>query len=317
MSPKLSQQQRLRISNQQEQKLAQGKIENAALVVAHLGYQIIAEHQGKLIRCDWRKQLGEVAINDRVLLQYNPDGSAVVEAIFPRQHTLCKWQGRQCKIIASHLNQLLIMIAPEPDWQSALIDRHLIAAQEAEIETLIVCNKIDLIDAAQRAKVEKRLSPYQLLNIPLFFISTQTGEGIAALCAQLANKENILCGQSGVGKSSLIRHLVPDADIWVQAISEATGLGKHTTTNLRRYAWQDSACLIDTPGVRGFSIKHLDNQKILSSFPDIMRFASQCKFSDCRHENEPDCAVQTALKQGEIHAERYESLQQLLKELNS
>lgn len=316
MSRKLSQQQRLRISNHQEQKLAQGAIENAALVVAHMGYQIIADERGKLISCDWRKQLGDVAVNDRILLQHNADGSAVVEAIFPRKHTLYKWQGRQHKAIASHLNQLLIVIAAEPDWQSALIDRYLIAAQEAEIETAIICNKIDLLDTTQRAQLEKRLYPYQLLDIPIFFISTQTGEGIEALCTQLADKQNILCGQSGVGKSSLIRYLIPDADIWIQAISAATGLGKHTTTNLRRYPYQTNACLIDTPGVRGFAIKHIHHATVLSAFPDIMRFATECRFNDCRHENEPDCAVQIALKQGKIPIERYESLQQLLKELS-
>lgn len=314
LSKKLSQQQQSRIAANRHSKLQSGNLADAALVVAHMGYQIIAEQQGQLIACDWRKQLGDIAVNDRVLLSPNPDGSAVVEAIFPRERTLYKWQGRHSKAVASHLDQLLIAIACEPDWQSALIDRYLIAAQQANIAAAIICNKIDLASAEQLTTLEQRLAPYRLLNIPIFFISTKTGAGLAELNQHLLGKQNILCGQSGVGKSSLVRHFIPEADIWIQAISAATGLGKHTTTNVRRYAWQNEACLIDTPGVRGFAIKHLDKASILAAFPDISHFASQCKFNDCRHENEPHCAVQAALASGAIHAERYQSLQQLLHE---
>lgn len=313
---RLSQQQRSRIAAQRRQKLADGDIADAALIVAHMGYQIIAQHQGKLISCDWRKQLGDIAVNDRVLLQYNADGSAVVEAVFPRKHTLYKWQGRQSRALASHLDQLLIAIAVAPDWQAALIDRYLIAAREAGIAAAIICNKTDLADNQALAQIERRLAPYRLLNIPIFFISTKSGVGIEALCEHMAGKQNILCGQSGVGKSSLIRHLIPEADIWVQSISAATGLGRHTTTNLRRYPWQEQGCLIDTPGVRGFAVKHLTVEQILAGFPDITQYAGDCKFNDCRHENEPGCAVQAALARGDIHAERYESLQQLLTELS-
>ena len=134
----------------------------------------------------------------------------------------------------------------------------------------------------------------------------------ADLAAWLQDKQTILCGQSGVGKSSLIRSLKPDADIWIQAISAATGHGRHTTTNLRRYPLDDATALIDTPGVRGFALEHLDRAQILAACPDIREHASHCRFYDCDHQTAPDCAVLAALERGDIAPARYHNLLQLL-----
>ena len=243
---KLNKQQRRRIAAQQADKLAEGDASQSATVVCHLGYQLILEQYGALLTADWRKHSGDIACNDRVLIHRTDDSHAVVEAILPRHNALAKWQGRKAKTIAANLDQLLITIAAEPDWQENLIDRHLIAAHYAGIPVAILHNKTDLLDDAATAALEARLAPYQALGIPVYRASLQEDGVPAALRDWLRDKQTILCGQSGVGKSSLIRSLKPDADIWIQAISEATGHGRHTTTNLRRYPLDDATALIDT-----------------------------------------------------------------------
>lgn len=312
---KLSKHQKRRIAAQHEEKRAQADIEESALVVAHLGYQIIVQTADNLMAADWRKQTGTVCVNDRVHLSYNNDGSAVVESIYPRGNTLYKWQGRKAKPIASHLDQLLIVIALAPEWQSALIDRYLIAAKEAGINAAILCNKIDLAQNDALETTQKRLSPYQEMGIPCFYASIEQKINTTPLADWINDKQTILAGQSGVGKSSFIQHFIPNADIWIQNLSHATGLGKHTTTNVRRYPLGEQGALIDTPGVRGYAVAHLTKEAILAGFPDIAHYASECKFNDCKHQNEPQCHVNKAIAEGLLSQERLNSLHQLLSEL--
>lgn len=315
MSRKLSQQQTRRIRAQNARRLEQADAD-AAVVVAHLGYEIIVSHQGGVYACDWRKHSNDIAVNDRVLITQGKDGRPVVEAIYPRAHTLYKWQGRKAKPIVSHIDQLLICVAIEPAFQTALIDRYLIAAQQADIAAALLVNKTDLADEADLAELARRLAPYQSLGHRIFHAAVTKKEGLAEINTWLAGKQTVLCGQSGVGKSSLIKQLLPDADIWIQSISEATGLGRHTTTNLRRYPLNAHTALIDTPGVRGFALTHLERDAILAGYPDIAAYAAQCRFADCSHRHEPDCAVLAALECGKLARARYESLMQLLDEIS-
>ena len=309
---KLNKQQRRRIAAQQADRLAEGDAANSATVVCHLGYQLILEQHGALLSADWRKHSGDIACNDRVLIARSDDQHAVVEAILPRRNALTKWQGRKAKTVAANLDQILITVAAEPLWQENLIDRHLIAAHYADIPAAILHNKSDLLDAAGLEALDARLAPYQALGIPVYSASLQKDGVPPALVAWLQNKQTILCGQSGVGKSSLIRSLKPDADIWIQAISAATGHGRHTTTNLRRYPLDDATALIDTPGVRGYALEHLDRAQIINACPDIREHASRCRFADCDHQTAPGCAVLAALERGDIAPARYHNLLQLL-----
>lgn len=313
MTRKLSRQQNRRINAQQARRLQDSADADAAIVVAHYGYEIIVSHNGRLSACDWRKHSGDIAVGDRVLLAHS-DARPVIEAIYPRERTLYKWQGRKAKPIASHIDQLLICLAVEPDFQTALIDRYLIAACEAGIQAAILLNKTDLADAEHLAELQARLAPYRTLGHPLFFAAVEHQQGTTALTDWLSGKQTVLCGQSGVGKSSLIKHLIPDADIWIQTLSQATGLGRHTTTNLRRYPVDAHTALIDTPGVRGFALTHLTREQILSAYPDILAHAAHCRFNDCTHRFEPDCAVLAALAQTPALQARYDSLMQLLEE---
>ena len=312
MSRRLSQQQNRRISAQQSRRLHGGEGETG-IVVAHYGYEVIVSHGDELLACDWRKHSGDIAVNDRVILHLG-DARPVIEAICPRERTLYKWQGRKAKPVVSHIDQLLVCVALEPEFQTALIDRYLIAAREADIAVALLVNKIDLADSAAREALQQRLSPYVALGYPVFYAAVETNDGVTAVSDWLHGKQTVLCGQSGVGKSSLIKQLLPDVDIWIQAISHATGLGRHTTTNLRRYPLDAHTALIDTPGVRGFALTHLSREHILAGYPDIAAYAAQCRFNDCTHRFEPDCAVLAAVENDTLARARYDSLQQLLEE---
>lgn len=317
LTNKLNKQQKRRIRANYASKLSDSSHHDSAIVVAHFGYQIIVSHQDRLIPADWRKQIGTIACNDRVLISHTDDNRAMIEAVLPRQNTLFKWAGRKLKPLTSHIDQLLIVIAIKPEWQSSLLDRYIIAAQESNIDIAILCNKLDLADKDCQQQTRQRLQPYADLKHPIFYTSLTAQADTTALKQWLAGKQTVICGQSGVGKSSLVSHLIPDVDIWIQAISAATELGRHTTTNLRRYPYGDNGAIIDTPGVRGFAIGHLSSEAIISGFADIAPFTQRCKFNDCSHRHEPDCAVLAALEAGEIHPQRYHSLMQLLDEQHS
>ena len=307
---RLSKQQQRRIVAQRENRLAAQEAGNVATVVCHLGYHLVLERDGMLFAADWRRQSGDVVCNDQVLVQW-AGGRAVVEAVLPRRNVFCKWQGRGCKAVAANLDQLLVVIAVEPAWQENLVDRYLIAARQAGITAAILLNKLDLLEEAGQVALRERLVPYVDLAVLVFYASVADGSLPPELQQWLRGRQTMLCGQSGVGKSSLIRALKPDVDVWVRAISDATGHGRHTTTNLRRYPLDEKSALIDTPGVRGLGLHHLDHEAILRGFPDIAGLVARCRFADCNHRTAPDCAVLAALESGNIHAARYHSFLQL------
>lgn len=314
MSHRLSKQQQRRIKRQHNQRLDGQAIEDAAIVVAHMGYETIVDDGGELLAADWRKSLGDIAVNDRVLLSRAQGERAVIEAVFPRQHTLYKWHGRKIKAIATHIDQLIVVIAARPQWQASLLDRYIIAARQAEIDLTIVCNKIDLLTDEAYQQWQNELQPYRAMGYHIMALSVAREEGLTAIADILADKQTVICGQSGVGKSSMINKLVPDSDIWIQSLSEATDLGRHTTTNSRRYPLIGGGAVIDTPGVRGFAIDHLSNEEIIAGFKDIAKYTGDCRFNDCSHRHEPGCAVLEAVAAGNIAETRYQSLMQILEE---
>lgn len=314
MSAKLNKQQQRRIRANRLDKLRDYEADAVGVVVSHLGFEVMVSYQGQLLTADWRKQIGTIACNDKVLIS-KKNNRAVIEAVLPRSHTLSKWSGRELKPLVSHVDQLLIVIAVKPQWQSGLLDRYLIAAREAGITVGILCNKIDLLEQSAQQTLSQRLQPYAELGCPIFYASVQAQTGLEPVVQWLSAKQTVICGQSGVGKSSLIAHLIPDVEIWIQAISEATELGRHTTTNLRRYPYLPDGAVIDTPGVRGFDIAHLSKEAVMAGFSDIAAYTSACRFNDCSHRHEPDCAVLSALKEEKIHPQRYQSLMQILDEI--
>ena len=204
------------------------------------------------------------------------------------------------------------MVALEPHYQFELIDRYLVVAENANLKINIVVNKIEL--AKNLEQVKDDFSSYESAGYSLYYLSVKNNINIDSFKAQLNNKTHIFLGQSGVGKSSLINELIPDLNLRVNEISTKSKLGKHTTTNTTLYHIPTGGDLIDSPGVREFQLDNLTNQEILHGFKEFKPYIGQCKFRNCAHINEPNCAIKTALGDGKISPKRYESYLNLIHE---
>ncbi|MFO1430724.1 MAG: small ribosomal subunit biogenesis GTPase RsgA [Candidatus Competibacteraceae bacterium] len=291
--------------------------EQPGLVVANYGPALIVESSpGRWYRCAVRQHLGTLVCGDRVLWQQAGTGEGVVIALEERRSLLSRpdYSGRP-RPIAANLDQLAVVIAPQPPPQDFMIDSYLVAGAGIGVEPLLVINKIDLLDAAAVAEWEARLAPYHRIGYPLLFASTRTAHGLDALRDHLKGRTSILVGQSGVGKSSLIKALLPDLDIRIQALSAATGLGTHATSTATLYHLPDGGDLIDSPGVRGFTLGTLDPAVLEQGFVEFRPYLGQCRFFDCSHTVEPGCALLAAVERGDIDPRRLQSYHQLKRRL--
>ena len=228
--------------------------------------------------------------------------------VLPRHTTLYRSNARGgAEPVLANLERLLVVIAPLPEPDLFVADRYLAAAESAGIEAVLVLNKADLgIDAA----LEAQLAGYAIAGYRPITVSAAAGTGLEALCTACGARLAALVGQSGVGKSSLAARLVPGANITVGSLAREQE-GRHTTTASRLYALAGGGQLADSPGVRDFApaLAALDARSL--GFTEVARLAGGCRFLDCQHLREPDCAVRAALERGEIHARRYESYRRL------
>jgi ribosome biogenesis GTPase len=233
----------------------------------------------------------EIACGDRVDIKQTSDDQGVIEAIQPRSSLLYRSNEIRQKLIAANVDQLIIVVATEPAFSDELIARALVAAESEEIEPLIVLNKCDLTDnlgaARQRLAVLVGLG-YRVLELSAL-------EHAEDLRPHLANRTSVLVGQSGMGKSTLVNALLPDAKAATREISLALDSGKHTTTHATLYHLDADSHLIDSPGLQEFGLGHLDRQDIENAFPEFRPFHGQCRFRDCLHNREPDCALIAAV----------------------
>jgi ribosome biogenesis GTPase len=241
---------------------------------------------------------------DDVLFSVEPDGTAVIREILPRKTVLERIDSRgRPEGVAANLSLLAIVIAPEPtpDWQ--LVDRYLVAAELIGIDAALIRNKLDIADAG----IDQRLDTYATIGYEFVATSVKTGRGIDRLAAMLEGQRGVLVGQSGVGKSSLINALLDHEAQAVGDLSQRKAHGRHTTTASMLYRLPAGGELIDSPGVRRYAPKIADPRDLAAGFVEFRQFQDQCRFSDCRHTNEPDCAVISAVESGDIQRERYES----------
>jgi len=228
---------------------------------------------------------------------------------------------QQLKPVAANLSQLIIVCTPQPAPDLLLIDQFCVVAANQNIQPLIVLNKSDLLldstasedpQGLSRSDAVKLLKPYADAGFDTLIMSSKTGDGMTQLRNALSRHTSVLVGQSGVGKSSIIQHILPDQDIRVGAISAATGLGAHTTTVSFFYSLEGGGALIDSPGVRQFAVSYLEPLQIMHGFPEIARLAKDCRFHNCIHRHEPDCAVLTALQEGQLDKTRYDNFCRLI-----
>ncbi len=271
-------------------------------VIAAHGRQYVVElADGSRLPCFPRGKKSEIACGDRVDIKQTSDDQGVIEAIQPRSSLLYRSNEIRQKLIAANVDQLVIVVATEPAFSDELIARALVAAESEEIEPLIVLNKCDLTDKLGAAR--QRLAV--LVGLGYRVLELSALEHAEDLRPHLANRTSVLVGQSGMGKSTLVNALLPDAKAATREISLALDSGKHTTTHATLYHLDADSHLIDSPGLQEFGLGHLDRQEIENAFPEFRPFHGQCRFRDCLHNREPDCALIAAVDAKKIDKSRF------------
>lgn len=241
--------------------------------------------------------------------------SAFVESVLPRRNVIERGDFRgNPRALAANIDYLVIVLAPLPMPDTLLLDRFLVLASAADIAPLIWINKVDLENTTTALSAGVLQKRYHALGISWQTGSALTGKGLATLETILGKGTSILVGQSGVGKSSLTQKLVPDLALRVGEVSAASGQGRHTTTETTLFNTPGGGALIDSPGVRTLRLAHLSTREITAGFPEIARTMGQCRFRDCHHLSEPDCAIQRAVEAGEIATERLNNWRRLMAE---
>ncbi|MFZ0790753.1 MAG: small ribosomal subunit biogenesis GTPase RsgA [Chromatiaceae bacterium] len=286
--------------------------ESGLVVVRHGANLAVEDTQGRVYHCLARRNIGHPVCGDRVVWQRTADGQGVVTAVQPRDSVLSRpdYAGRD-KPLAANLTRIVILIAPEPDPSGYLVDQYLVAAELLRVEALIVANKMDLLDDRAAQRFRARFAHYPAVGYPTLWTSLRQPETLIPLIQALGDQTSILVGQSGVGKSSLVKALLPDRDIQIGRLSKATGLGRHTTSAATCYRLAGGGSLIDSPGVRSFRLGNIDRDSLQWGFRELRPHLGHCRFADCRHDQEPGCAIREAVASGRIAPERLANFQHI------
>jgi ribosome biogenesis GTPase len=289
-------------------------MKHTGIIIAAHGRHYLADANGLHLQCVTRGKKTNVAVGDLVDLTLTSPNQAVIDRIQERKTLLYRSDQYKSKLLAANVTQLFIVVATEPGFADDLVSRALVAAEAAGIEARLILNKVDVTESLERAR--ERLKVYSAMDYPVHEVSAtaQPEATVATLMPLLENQSTILIGQSGMGKSSLINLLVPDADIATREISEALDTGKHTTTFTRLYRLGESANVIDSPGFQEFGLYHLSEGMLERAFRDFAPYLGGCKFYNCRHLIEPQCAILDAVEQGKIARMRHTLYGQLLHE---
>jgi len=283
-------------------------IEYNATVISHFGNELLIQpDQGERLRAVPRQQLPALAPGDRIRYETGETGLASITAVAERHGILSRHSKHQDKLVAVNIDHVCIVSAAKPSLKTGLIDRYLIACELAGLDAIIVFNKTDLLDTGALESIRQNLSVYAAIGYRTVYVSARSGEGIAELRRLLENATSVLVGHSAVGKSSLIKALIPGAAPRIGEISQASNKGRHTTTHSELYALGNQGKIIDSPGIREFGLKTIDNLQLAQGFREFGPYIDQCKFRDCSHSGEPGCAVAEAVAAGKISPERLAS----------
>ncbi|QJR80518.1 small ribosomal subunit biogenesis GTPase RsgA [Alteromonas pelagimontana] len=277
----------------------------------------VEDADGVVARCHIRRTIDSVVCGDKVFFSKGADSesgvSGVIEIVEDRHSLLSRpdfYDG--VKPIASNIDQIIIVSAVVPSLSLNIIDRYLVACEDIGIQPIIVLNKVELLSAEEREDAIAQLATYTSLGYEVLFTSCKNSEGLASLNACLKDKISIFVGQSGVGKSSLINQILPNADELVGDVSDNSGLGQHTTTAAKLLHLPAGGDLIDSPGIREFNLWHIPVERVTSGFIEFRDYLGGCKFRDCKHLNDPGCLLREAVERGEISAARYASYHKIL-----
>jgi ribosome biogenesis GTPase / thiamine phosphate phosphatase len=283
------------------------------IVAAH-GRHYVADVDGRILQCVTRGKKTNVAVGDLVHLKQTSDDQAVIEKIGERKTLLYRSDQYKSKLLAANVTRLFIVVATEPGFADDLVSRALVAAEAADVEAHLILNKTDVQALLPRAR--ERAKVYTDLGYPVHELSAKARpeQALATLMPLLQDHSSIFIGQSGMGKSSLVNLLVPEADIAVREISEALDTGKHTTTFTRLYRLPGGGSIIDSPGFQEFGLYHLTEGMLERSFVEFASYLGGCKYYNCHHLAEPQCAVLQAVQDGKVARMRHDLYAQLVHE---
>ena len=296
------------------------------LVVRNTGswYHVLTD-EGTTVACKVKGSLrlrgirstNPVAVGDRVSLVAGRDeGTALISDIADRRNYIIRRASnlsKQSHILAANLDQCLLLVTVcQPETSTTFIDRFLATAEAYRIPTRLVFNKIDLYDADRLRYLDALERLYRTIGYPTHRLSALTGQGLDDVRAGLQGRTTLLSGHSGVGKSTLINAILPQAGARTGPVSQAHLTGMHTTTFSAMYPVEGGGWLIDTPGIKGFGTYDMEPTEVGHYFPEIFRTSARCRYGNCTHRHEPGCAVLQAVDDGQISASRYASYLSML-----
>jgi ribosome biogenesis GTPase len=273
---------------------------------------------GERVRCRPLRDRRQLAVGDQVTVTTGRHGPVVTHLA---DRVRCLWRPveRGRRLMAAHVDRVCVVVSVSPPPRAGLIDRFLVASEAAGIDVTLVLNKTDIDEG--RSAAEDELAPYEALGYLTLKTSAESGEGVGALHDHVSTGFSVFAGHSGVGKSSLLNQLVPGLALGVGETNEMTGKGRHTTSVTTCHelgeAWPAGALVADTPGVRAFGLYGMPLTEIAAGFRDIAPHRAACRFRDCLHESEPDCAVRGAVDSGQLAAARVAGYQRILASVRS
>lgn len=295
------------------------------LVIKNTGsWYTVKTNNGDFINCKIKgnfrlkgiRSTNPIAVGDNVDIVLNQEGTAFITHICERRNYIIRKSqnlSKQSHIIAANVDQaLLIVTVNYPQTSTIFIDRFLATAEAYSVPVVLVFNKNDILTDEERHYQEMMVKLYSNIGYTCLIISATTGQGIEELTPLLQGKITLLSGNSGVGKSTLINRILPDANLRTSAISDAHNTGMHTTTFSEMIEMPNNGYLIDTPGIKGFGTFDIEPEELTSYFRDIFHFSKNCRFNNCTHTHEPGCAVLEAIKEHYISESRYQSYLSML-----
>lgn len=295
------------------------------LVIKNTGsWYTVKTSNGDFINCKIKgnfrlkgiRSTNPIAVGDNVDIVLNQEGTAFITHICERRNYIIRKSqnlSKQSHIIAANVDQaLLIVTVNYPQTSTIFIDRFLATAEAYSVPVVLVFNKNDILTDEERHYQEMMVKLYSNIGYTCLIISATTGQGIEELTPLLQGKITLLSGNSGVGKSTLINRILPDANLRTSAISDAHNTGMHTTTFSEMIEMPNNGYLIDTPGIKGFGTFDIEPEELTSYFRDIFHFSKNCRFNNCTHTHEPGCAVLEAVKEHYISESRYQSYLSML-----
>lgn len=297
------------------------------LVIKNTGsWYSVKTDTGKVVECKIKgnfrlkgiRSTNPVAVGDNVEIALNSEGTAFITHIEERRNYIIRKSqnlSKQSHILAANVDQaFLIVTVNYPQTSTTFIDRFLASAEAYSVPVVLVFNKCDILSDDERHYQQSMIHLYETIGYECREISATTGEGVDELHALLKGKITLLSGNSGVGKSTLINKILPEANLRTAEISDAHNTGMHTTTFSEMLELPEGGYIIDTPGIKGFGTFNMEPEELTSYFPEIFHFSKGCKFSNCTHTHEPGCAVLKAIDDHYIAQSRYQSYLNMLED---